>query len=136
MEKREVVGEDGLLHCTVCGERTEREIDMPLLDGNGGSKKVKVHCVCRCEREAREAREQRMRYEEERRQIDSLKRLSLLDAKSKDVYFKTYQVKQENQKVLASPRDMLKISTRCIRRARDCCFGEMSEPEKVILPPP
>lgn len=96
---REVVGEDGLLHCTVCGERTEREIDMPLFDGNGGSKKVRVHCACRCEREEREAQEQRMRYEEERRQIDSLKRLSLIDAKSKDVYFRTYQIKQENQKV-------------------------------------
>ena len=99
MVTREVVGEDGFLYCMVCGERTEREIDMPLLDGNGGTKKMKVHCICRCEKEAMEAQDQRMRYEEERRRIDSLKQLSLLDAKSKEVYFKTYQVTPENQKV-------------------------------------
>ena len=76
---REVVGEDGLLHCTVCGERTEREIDMPLFDGNGGSKKVRVHCACRCEREEREAQEQRSGCRRGgARQIDSLKRLSSL----------------------------------------------------------
>ena len=40
-----------------------------------------------------------MRYEEERRQIDSLKQLSLLDAKSREVCFRTYEVKPENQRV-------------------------------------
>lgn len=99
MEIREVVGEDGILRCAVCGERTEREIDMPLLDENGGTKKIKVHCICRCEREAMEARKRREWYEEERRQIDRLKQLSLLDAKSKGVCFETYQVTLENQKV-------------------------------------
>lgn len=99
METNEVVGKDGLLYCTVCGERTEREIDMPLMDGKGGTRKMKVHCVCRCQREEKEARDQRMRYEEERRQIDSLKQLSLLDAKSREVCFRTYEVKQENQRV-------------------------------------
>lgn len=99
METKEVIGKDGLLYCTVCGERTEREIDMPLMDGKGGTRKMKVHCVCRCQREEKEAHEQRMRYEEERRQIDSLKQLSLLDAKSREVCFRTYEVKQENQRV-------------------------------------
>lgn len=96
---REVVGEDGLLHCAVCGERIEKEIDMPIFDGNGGTNKKKVHCICKCEREAKEARERKLQYEEERRQINNLKQLSLLDAKSKGVCFKTYQVTSENQKM-------------------------------------
>lgn len=99
METKEVVGKDGLLYCTVCGERVERILDMPLMDGKGSTRKMKVHCVCRCQREEKEAQEQRMRYEEERRQIDSLKQLSLLDAKSREVCFRTYEVKPENQRV-------------------------------------
>ena len=40
--------------CKVCGERTEREIYFPLMDGSGATKKKMVHCMCRCEREKRE----------------------------------------------------------------------------------
>lgn len=82
--------------CKVCGERTEREIYFPLMDGSGATKKKMVHCMCRCEREKREEMDRRLKYEEERRQIENLKQLSLLDAKSKSVCFSTYQVNQEN----------------------------------------
>ena len=97
METNEVVGEVSL--CKVCGERTEREIDFPIMDGKGGTRKMKVHCMCRCERERKEAEDRRLAYEEEQRQIDNLKLLSLIDAKSRNVRFSTYQVNEENAKV-------------------------------------
>ena len=123
METREAVGKDGLLYCTVCGERTEREIDMPILDGNGGTKKIKVHCICRCEREAKEAQEQRIRYEEERRQIDSLKQLSLLDAKSREVCFRTYEVKQENRKVFGIAKRYVENFDKMYAQSQGMLFG-------------
>ncbi len=97
METNEVVGEESL--CKVCGELTEREIDFPLIYGKGGTRKMKVRCMCRCEREKKEAEERRLAYEEEQRKIDNLKQLSLIDAKSKNVRFFTYQVNEENAKV-------------------------------------
>ena len=60
---------------------------------------MKVHCMCRCERERKEAEDRRLAYEEEQRQIDNLKQLSLIDAKSRNVRFSTYQVNEENAKV-------------------------------------
>lgn len=97
MEINEMVGE--VSFCKFCGERTERELDFPIMDGKGGFRKMKVHCMCRCEREKKETEERRMAYEEEQRQIDTLKQLSLIDAKSKNVRFSTYQVNEENDKV-------------------------------------
>lgn len=97
MDKKEIVGEEKV--CKVCGERTEMEIDFPLMDGNGATKKMVVHCMCRCEREKKEAEELRVAYEEEQRQIYNLKQLSLLDAKSRSVCFSTYHVNEENAKV-------------------------------------
>ena len=97
MEINEAIGE--VSFCEVCGERIEREIDFPIMDENGGTKKMKVHCMCRCEREKKEARDRRMAYEEEQRRINNLKQLSLIDAKSRNVRFSTYHVNEENAKV-------------------------------------
>lgn len=85
--------------CKVCGERNMREIDFPLMNGSGRKKKMMVHCMCRCERERKEAKDRMMAYEDERRKIEELRRLSLLDAKSKNVCFSTYLVNEENKKV-------------------------------------
>ena len=97
METKEIVGGESV--CKICGERTEREINFPLMDGRGSAKRMLVHCMCRCEREKKEEEDRRMAYKEERIQIDNLKQLSLLDAKSKSVCFSTYQVNQENTRV-------------------------------------
>lgn len=99
MEKKGVIGKDGLLHCSVCGEVVERAIDFPLMDGSGGTKKMKIHCMCRCEKAKKEACDKRMQFEEERRRIDELRRLSLIDAKLKNVRFCNYQINEENRRV-------------------------------------
>jgi len=116
-----IVGKDGLLHCSVCGEPTEREFDFPLFDGSGGTKRVKVSCLCKCGLAEREAQEKKLKYEEEQRQIDELKRLSLLDAKSKGVNFKTYQVNDENRRAFT-------ISKRYVDR-----FDEMYKQSQGML---
>lgn len=94
MEVNEAAEKIGI--CKVCGERTEREIDFPLMDGTGGTKKRKVHCMCRCERERKEAIDRRLAYEEEQRKIQNLRQLSLIDAKSEHIRFSTYRVDEDN----------------------------------------
>lgn len=95
----EVVGKDGLRYCTVCGEPTEKRIPFPLLDGNGGTEERIVAINCRCRREEKKRIEERFRFEENQRRIDELRKLSLMDAKVKDVRFSTYRVNEENQRV-------------------------------------
>lgn len=36
MERQENMGKDGLLHCSVCGEPTQKILPFPLMDGNEG----------------------------------------------------------------------------------------------------
>ncbi len=96
MGTNEAVGEAGL--CRVCGERTEMEMDFPVMDGKGGTRKMKIRRMCRCEREKKETYDRRMMYEEEQRQINNLKQLSLIDAKSRNVRFSTYRVNEENER--------------------------------------
>lgn len=84
--------------CNVCGERNTTEIELPLMDGKGGVRKKTVHCMCRCKREKKDEEFRRRAYEDERRKIDRLKQLSLLDAKYKDVRFSTCQINLENER--------------------------------------
>lgn len=97
---KEIVGNDGLLHCAECGEATERELVFPLLDGSGGTEKRKVPVSCRCKREARENTERRLAFEESKRQIDKLRNMSLMDEKLKGVTFASYEKTEENAKAL------------------------------------
>ena len=121
MEREEVLGADGFLHCSICGEAVERELSMPLMDGSRGQKKMRVHCVCKCQREEKEAHERRLRFEEEQRTIDNLRKLSLMDARLKEVRFATYKVTEENRKVFG-------IAKRYVEN-----FGEMFSKGQGIL---
>lgn len=121
MERKEIVGDDGSRRCPACGEAVEREFSMPLMDGSGGHKKMKVHCACRCQREEKEAYEKRLRFEEEQRTIDNLRQLSLMDARLKAVRFATYKVTEENRKVFG-------IAKRYVEN-----FGEMFSKGQGIL---
>lgn len=56
------VGNDGLLHCSKCGEPLETTINVP----NKGERKVK--CICSCIAKERNAHEERKRQEEIERQ--------------------------------------------------------------------
>lgn len=55
----EYVGEDGLLHCSVCHKRTERKISIPSLGLN-----KKVRCICDCKQKELDARKEMERQEE------------------------------------------------------------------------
>ncbi len=98
MKRKEIVGADGFLCCSVCGEIIEREIMGPLLDGSGVRKKMRVFSRCRCRREEEETFEKRFRFEEEQRTIDKLRQLSLMDSRLKTVKFSNYKVMEENRK--------------------------------------
>lgn len=59
----EYIGEDGLLHCSICHEKTERIASVPSLGINR-----KVRCICDCKRKEIEAHDERKRQEELDRQ--------------------------------------------------------------------
>lgn len=90
--------------CKACGERLWMELDFPLLDGSWGTVKKEVRRMCRCEREEVAETERRLSFEEGRRAVDRLKQLSLMDAKSKGVCFRSYQVNPENEKAFGIAR--------------------------------
>ena len=96
--KEEYVGKDGLLYCKVCGERLEKILAFPLLDGSGKTEQRKVRTKCKCEREEKEAIERRLRFEETQIQINELRKLSLMDARLKDATLSSYRETEENHK--------------------------------------
>lgn len=55
MERQENMGKDGLLHCSVCGEPTQKILPFPLMDGSEGTRDMKVHIMCSCEKKERDA---------------------------------------------------------------------------------
>lgn len=59
----EYMGEDGLLHCSICHQKTERIACIPSLGINR-----KVRCICDCKRKEIEAHEDQKRQEELDRQ--------------------------------------------------------------------
>lgn len=99
MEREAIVGRDGLQHCSVCGDVIEKELNMPLLNGFGGTRKMKVHCLCRCRKEELEAQAKRLQFEEDQRRIDNLRQLSLMDARLRQARFESYQETEENWKI-------------------------------------
>lgn len=98
-ERKYFVGEDGYQYCLTCGERVEREISFPVMDGTGRFVKRKVHCTCLCEREAQEKIDARMRFEDEMRRVEELRRMSLMDSRLRKADLSTYKVDQENEKL-------------------------------------
>lgn len=95
----EVVVKSGIKHCRVCFEPVEREIAFPLCDGTGRTEVRRVTTTCRCDREKKAEIESRFKYEEEQREINKLRQLSLMDAKLKDIRFLNYYQTAENEKV-------------------------------------
>lgn len=120
-KKEHFIGEDGLRYCKVCGEKVERELDFPLADGSGRTKRMRVRCICRCEKEAKEAEDKRRKFDEEMRKIEELRRLSLMDAKLKQANFSTYKVNEENEK-------MFRIANNYVEN-----FGKMFAENQGIL---
>lgn len=95
-----VLGKDGLCYCKTCGERVERIVYFPMLDGSGEYTQKKVRLNCKCDLEARANKEQQFQFEELQKSIHELQKLSLMDARLKEIKFDTYEQTVENQKVL------------------------------------
>ena len=60
MEKKNTyLGNDGLLHCTVCNEAVEVKFDVPVMGITGHGR------MCKCQRELQKQIEERQRQQEE-----------------------------------------------------------------------
>ena len=81
MERQENIGKDGLLHCSVCGEPTQKILPFPLMDGSEGTRDMKVHIMCSCEKKERDAYDREQKRQEEMRVVEGLRKLSLMDDK-------------------------------------------------------
>lgn len=113
MDRNEMNGLDSPLRCAVCGEVIERIVQIPKFDGTEDMRSVKVRCTCKCERDKRSETEKRLALEEDKRQIEKLKQMSLMDSKLKDVRFSNYEVTKDNAR-------MFKIAKNYVER-----FDEM-----------
>ena len=54
---------DELTVCPKCGKRTERYVEIPLLDGTNNKRRVKVHVICPCEQAELKACGKKKRFE-------------------------------------------------------------------------
>lgn len=121
MKREEIAGADGFLCCSICGEPVEREINMPFQDSIGGQRK-RVRCVCRCQREEKEAYEARIRFEEEQRTIDNLRQLSLMDASLNSAKFACYKVTEENRKAFGIAKRYVENFTQMFAEGQGILF--------------
>ena len=100
MERGGVVGEDGLLHCSVCGDSIERIIPFPTFDGTGNTVDKKVHVMCTCEKKEREEYDKQEKRLEEMRIVESLRKLSLMDEKLIKANLSTFTATDDNARLL------------------------------------
>lgn len=112
---------DELAVCPKCGKRTERYVEIPLLDGTNNKRRVKVHVMCPCEQAELKAHEEELRKEEEIRDISLLKQVSLMDSKLRGARLNTFKQTEENAR-------LYKIVCRYIEN-----FEEMYERNQGLL---
>lgn len=108
--------------CPVCGCNIEKVIQMPLLDGSGRSEMRIVRCMCACELKEAEDIKKRYDFEEEQRKIESLKNLSLMDAKMKGVKFSSFSKIQENEKTYKIARNYVEHFDVMVKRNQGILF--------------
>jgi len=98
VERKEYVGKDGLLHCSVCGKAVERIIEMPELFSSGKRKKRKVRFLCSCEIAEQKKMEKYQKFEEEQRRLGCLDGLNIIDKNLRKARFDNYEVTEDNRK--------------------------------------
>ena len=91
---------DDKLYCPVCGEVTQKILPMPLLDGSGRVKDLKVRIMCACRRKELEEYENNQKKLEEVRAVQGLKRLSPMDDKLSGARLNTFSETDDNSKLL------------------------------------
>lgn len=90
--------------CPVCGEAIEKTLMFPVLDGSGAKVPKVVSIMCKCRRDEEAARRERLEQEERMRRVEELRRLSLIDERLRRVDFSTYQVSNDNRKLIELAR--------------------------------
>lgn len=86
------IGDDGLLHCGVCG--TKKECIFPL---NGHY----VHCICQCEKDAMEREEAERQRQQELDRVKALASYSLVDERFHESTFDRFiAATPEDQRIL------------------------------------
>lgn len=99
MERKDIEGKDGLLHCSVCGDAVEKIMPFPIL-GTGNTIDKKVRVMCSCRKREQDEQEKRLKQAEEMRAIESLRRLSLMDEKLVGANLSTFVSTDENARLL------------------------------------
>lgn len=84
VKDKEYYIKDGLKHCLVCNEQLETIINHPFT-----GEERKVNCICQCTINEMKKEEERIKNAEIQREIEKLKRSSLLGDRYKDVAFST-----------------------------------------------
>lgn len=100
MAREEIIGQDGLLHCSVCGDAVEKIFPFPTFDGTGNKKDMRVHVMCTCQKKEKEEYEAEQRKLEEMRVVEGLRKLSLMDEKLVQARLSTFTETEDNARLL------------------------------------
>ncbi len=90
--------------CPKCGRPTVKLVDFPLLDGSGGFRKTEVNVMCECKRKERDLELEMIKKRQDANRLHELRRLSLMDERTKDIRFSSYIVDDTNRKVFEIAR--------------------------------
>lgn len=100
MESKEIMGEDGLLHCSVCGEALEMILPFPMLDGTDRKRDSKVRRMCLCKRKEKEEYEAEQQRLKEMEIVSGLRKLSLMDEKLAHARLSSFVETDDNSRLL------------------------------------
>lgn len=85
--------------CPKCGEPMERTLMVSAFDGTDNQMPIKIGIMCKCKKAEKEATDKRLEFEEHQRQVNTLKDLSLMDAKMAEATFKNFKANEFNEKL-------------------------------------
>lgn len=93
-------GGDGLLHCGKCHKPKEKVLEFPSsLDRKNIGRKMKVRCMCDCETAAREEMVRREKEREEMQQLQRLRDSSLIESRLRTARLSSFVKTRDNQKL-------------------------------------
>ena len=112
------IGEDGLLYCGTCGERKEKAIRPNVLE----DKVIKVHCLCKCERDQRDLEQKEQLKREALEKTKRMRDTSLMDRKLSTVTFSNLTVTEDNKKNIGLCQKYAKSFDRMMEKNQGLLF--------------
>ena len=100
MNQNKVIIKDGIPYCNVCGDVIEKEVKFPVFDGRGTMINKKVSIMCTCRKKEQEEQEEYQKKIDAMRTVESLRRLSLMDAKLSNANLSTFIERDDNARLL------------------------------------